>query len=112
MNQTLLQGSQFYWLGFIIGILVTIFCYTFFFTSRKKRYYYQISWYNHSKKETIYKYISLKKEMSLNLYKYLMEEGIVNEKPNLRSNQMIKEINMEDMENEYSLKRNSTLYFY
>lgn len=101
-----------YWLGFTIGILITVFCYTFLFTSRKKRYYYQISWYNHYKKETIYKYISLKKEMSLNLYKYLIEEGIVNEKTNLRSNPMIKEINVEDMENEYSLRRNLTLYFY
>ena len=110
MNQTLLQGSQFYWLGFIIGILVTVFYFKFLYTP-KKRYYYQISWYNHSKKETIYKYISLKKEMSLNLYKYLMGEGIVNERPNLRSNPMIKEINVDDIENEYSLKRNSTLYF-
>ena len=50
--------------------------------------------------------------MSLNLYKYLIEEGIVNEKTNLRSNPMIKEINVEDMENEYSLRRNLTLYFY
>lgn len=49
--------------------------------------------------------------MSLNLYKYLIEEGIVNERPNLRSNPMIKEINVDDIENEYSLKRNPTLYF-
>lgn len=109
MNQTLLQGPQFYWLGFIIGVLVSVFYFKLLYTP-KRRKYYQISWYDHIKKETIYKYISLKKEMSLNLYKYLIDKGIVNERPNLRSNPMIKELNVEDMENEYSLKRDTTLY--
>lgn len=48
--------------------------------------------------------------MSLNLYKYLIDKGIVNERPNLRSNPMIKELGVEEMENEYSLKRDTTLY--
>ena len=49
--------------------------------------------------------------MSLELYKYLIEEGIVNNKPNLRSNPIIEEIEVDDMEDEYSLKRNPDLYF-
>lgn len=110
MNQTLLQGPQFIWLGFIIGILVTVFYFKLIYTPKERRYY-RISWYSHTKKETIYRYISLKKEMSLELYKYLIEEGIVNNKPNLRSNPMIEEINVDDMEDEYSLKRNPDLYF-
>nr|DAS53526.1 MAG TPA: glycoprotein [Caudoviricetes sp.] len=107
MDKILLYGP--YWSGFIIGIMVTIFYFKLLYTP--KRRYYRISWYSHTKKETIYRYLSLENEMSLELYKYLIEEGIVNNKPNLRSNPIIEEIEVDDMEDEYSLKRNPDLYF-
>ena len=109
MDKIILSGAHYYWLGFLIGVLVTVFYFTILHTP-KRRHYYRITWYNHSSKETIYKYISLEKEMSLNLYKYLMEEGIVNSMPNVRSNPMIKEIEVYDIENEKNLMKNPTLY--